>query len=311
MSHLARLLFLLLLAAGSLAAAEKPLRVVALHSVLAEIAREVGGDRASVIALVPAGVDPHTFDPSAADIRTVADADLVLAAGLHLETYLDRLAANAGTRSRLVPVGEALPLVLSLPTSAAHTHAAHERQNLSAAGEPDPHWWHSIDNVLFASDLVRIELTRLRPAQAEVFARNAQAYQQRLLALKAWVAREVAGIPAVRRHLVTSHDAFGYLARDWGFMVHPLAGLSTESEPNAKHLAHLIDFIRRERIPAVFAEGSVNPKLAQNFSRETGARLGSPLYADGFGPIGSNGSNYEAMMRHNIGAIVGALAPRK
>ena len=126
MTHLARLLFLLLLAAGSLAAAEKPLRVVALHSVLAEIAHEVGGDRASVIALVPAGVDPHTFDPSAADIRTVADADLVLAAGLHLETYLDRLAANAGTPSLAVSYGAHARDVLGTQRPLAIVHTATE-----------------------------------------------------------------------------------------------------------------------------------------------------------------------------------------
>jgi len=273
----------------------RPLRVVTLSTVLAEIAREVGRGGAGVVNLVEPGVDPHTFNPSPAEIRTLIDADVVLASGLKLEGYLDRLVASVGPRGRVVAVGDALPVVLSIPQA-------------GTGGEKDPHWWHSIGNMLVAADLVRAELTRARPASADLFARNAQAYRGRLAALRDWVSAEVATLPPARRQLVTSHDAFGYFAHDYGFEIHSINGLSTESEADAKHLARLIDLIRRERIRAVFAESSANPRLVANLVEETGVRLGATLYADGLGPAGSGAATYEAMYRHNVLAIVGALS---
>jgi zinc/manganese transport system substrate-binding protein len=272
------------------AADDRPVRVVALNTVLTEVACEVGGDRAAVNGLVRPGVDPHAFDPSAQDLRAMTDADLVLASGLQLESYIDRLGVRIGPGGRVVVVGDALPAVLSLP-----------------GGEPDPHWWHSIDNVLFATDVVCGELARLRPAWAGEFTRNADAYRRRLVALKAWVVGEMATLPPARRHLVTSHDAFGYFARDYGFTVHAIAGLSTAGEPDARHLARLIDLLRRESIRAVFAESSVNSDLVASLVAETGVRLGGTLYADGLGPAGSGAATYEAMVRHNVSTIVGAL----
>lgn len=308
MNPLVRLFFTLLLGTASLPAPARPLQVVSLHTILTEIAREVGGPEVVVTGLVGPGVDPHTFDPSAADIRLVADADLVLAGGLHLETYLDRLATEAGAKGHVCLVGDALPLVLSMAAGGASHQDEPDRALLAGTGEMDPHWWHSIDNVLFATDLVRAELTKLRPASAAVFAGHAQAYEQRLFALKSWAAHEVRQVPPARRLLVTSHDAFGYLARDYGFTIHALSGLSTESEPDAKHLAQLVDLVRAEHVPAVFAESSVNQRLIRTLVSETGARLGAVLYADGLGLPGSDAASYEGMFRHNLQAIVSQLA---
>jgi len=272
-----------------------PLRVVTLSTVLAEVAGEVGGDRVVVANLVQAGVDPHTFNPSPADIRALVDADVVLASGLKLEGYLDRLVASVGPRDRVVAVGDAVPVVLSTAPGAA-------------AGERDPHWWHSIADMLFAVDLVRMEFARARPADADLFARNALAYRLRLEALKAWVSAEIGALPPARRQLVTSHDAFGYFAHDYGFSIHAINGLSTEGEADAKHLAALVDLVRAENIRAIFAESSANPRLVANLLEETGVRLGGTLYADGLGPPGSGAESYESMYRHNVKAIVAGLS---
>lgn len=272
----------------------RPLRVATLSTVLAEIAAKVGGSGAEVTNLVLPGVDPHTFNPSPADVRAIVDADVVLASGLGLEGYLGRLVAGAGPRGRVVEVGDALPRVLAVPGA-------------GAAGEKDPHWWHSIANMVLATDLVRAEFSRARPGSADAFAANAAAYQARLEALAAWVSAQVAALPPDRRQLVTSHDAFGYFARDYGFSIHAINGLSTESEADARHVAALVDLIRRERIQAVFAESSANPRLVASLLSETGVRLGGTLYADGLGPAGSGAETYEAMYRHNVLAIVGAL----
>ena len=270
-------------------AEDRPLRIVTLNTVLTEIAHEVGGDQVMVTGLIKPDVDPHSFDPSALDIRKLADADVVLASGLNLESFLDRIAANTG-KARVLKIGDALPSALSM-----------------AGGEPDPHWWHSIDNVIFTSELVRAEYTRLRPSSAAEFTRNTQSYKKHLLALKTEIRQEIDTLPSAKRHLVTSHDAFGYFARDYGFTVHAINGLSTDSEPDARHVATLIDLIRHDHIKAIFAESSVNSKLIANLVRETGVHLGGTLYADGLGIAGSDAATYEMMIKHNARTIVESL----
>lgn len=311
-STIQRLLLLLGFVSSALfATAEVPLRVVTLHTVLTEIAQEVGGSDVSVTALVKPGVDPHGYEPSASDIVPVTKADLVLACGLHLEIYLERIASNARVHGKMFKVGDALPVLLASNgcshAKEEHSAVSEQRVLLSDKGEPDPHWWHSIDNVVFATDLIRAEFSLLRPASAESFARNAQRYQQRLFALKAWAARTVSSLPPERRVIITTHDAFGYLAHDWGFSVHAVNGLSTDIEPGARHVAELIEIIKRLHVPAVFVEHIANPKTIEVIAREGGARLGGALYADGLGAADSPAATYEAMMRYNISTLVNGL----
>jgi len=283
------------------------LRVVTLHTVLTEICREVGGSHVEVAGLVRPGVDPHGFDPSPSDMRSVVEADLVVAAGLHLEPYLDRLVRNVGTKARVLAAGDALPPKLILRGDVPH--GTGEDQHVHP-NEVDPHWWHSIENVVFVTEQVRLEYSRQRPAWTENFTRQAEAYTQRLRALETWARVEMAQLPPAKRHLVTAHDAFGYLARDYGFTIHPLNGLSTEGEPNAKRVATLIRFIRREKIAALFTETTAGDKIVRNVMSETGARRGGMLYADGLGPSESDGATYEAMYRHNVRTIVAGLSGR-
>ena len=300
------LLWLCSASATAVFAAPSPIRVVTLNTVLTEVAREVGGDDVRITGLVQPGVDPHEFDPSPADIRTATEAEVVLASGLHLEAYLEHIVANTGAAHRLVLVGDTLPHVLRLPAEHAAVSSA-PAGGTGNQGEPDPHWWHSIDNVLFATELIRTEFSRLRPALADHFARNAEGYRQRLLALKAWAEHEIAPLPPSRRLLFTSHDAFGYWARDYGFTVYAIQGLSTDGEPDARHLAHLVDLIREKQVKAIFAENTVNPRLITQLVAETGVRLGGTLYADGLGTGDSPAATYEALVRHNLSTIIGAL----
>jgi zinc/manganese transport system substrate-binding protein len=288
---------LAVLASGRLIAADAPVRVVTLSTVLTEVARQVGGSQASVEGLVLPGVDPHTFNPSPRDIRAIVDADLVFASGLNVEGYLNRLLTNDVATGRVVLVGDALASPIT---------------SMSRNGmiEEDPHWWHSIDNVLAAVEIVKAELTHARPASGAEFSANAKAYSDRLNALKGWVSAEVARIPADRRILVTSHDAFGYFARDYGFTVQSINGFSTEGEPDARRVAAVIDLIRSRGVKSVFVEGGVNPSLVENLRRETGVRLGATLYADGLGAPGSGAETYETMYRTNVAAIVDGLSPR-
>lgn len=273
--------------------AAAPVRVVTLCTVLTEIAQRIGGDQVAVTGLVQPGVDPHTFEPSPRDMEEVADADLVLAGGLGLENYLDKLVANSGTRGRVLAVGAVL---------------GDGRLTLVERGrtEPDPHWWNSLAATAAVTREVGGALTALRPDHAAAFAARQAAYLDELAALDRWARRQLAAIPEAHRVLITTHDAFGWFARDYGFRVLYLNGLSPEAEPDARGLARTIDEIRASGVPTLFVESSANPRLVAMVSRETGARLGGSLYADGLSPD-PDGSTYATMYRHNVRTIADGL----
>jgi zinc/manganese transport system substrate-binding protein len=291
------LLFSVLATAVVTSLSAAPLRVVSLHTVLTEIAREVGGTEVDVTALVRPGTDPHLFEPTPADMRRLGAADLVLAAGLGLETYLPQLAGQVA-RERLIEVGARLPNPL-------HGACRHGPDEAHTHDELDPHWWQSITAVVTVVGVVEGEFTKARPAAADTFARNANAYRARLAALLEWAIQELSPLPPARRQLVTTHDAFGYLARDFGFTVHPLLGVSTADEASARHVAGVIDLIKQNQIKAVFAEVAGNARLVDMLVRDTGVRLGGELYADGLGV--EEATTYEAMVRHNLSQLANAL----
>ena len=301
-------LLLSLVACWSLAAAlvASPVRVVTLHSVLTEVVAEVGGPEVSVVGLIQPGVDPHTFNPAPADVRRLAQAEIVFSSGFGLEPYLDKLVANSGTKARLVRAADVISNPVHSSCRHAHDHEGHDDHGEDHE-EFDPHWWHGLANVRAVTLQVRDALATLRPEAKTGFEARAAVYLGKIDALAAWAQQEVAVLPAARRCLVTNHDAFGYLVRDYGFTVHPLQGVNPEAEPNARELAELIDFIRHEKIPAVFADNTENPKLLAAMIRETGAKLGGTLYADGLGAAGTPATTFADMYRHNLGTIVSAL----
>jgi len=286
------------------AATDAPLLIVTLHTVLTEIAREVGGDAVTVVPLLRPGVDPHVFEPAPADIRRVREADLVLAAGLGTETYLPRLRRDLPA-DRVLEVGNRIPDPVQVCT-ADHGHEGHGHAHDHDHGEDDPHWWVAVDPLLAAIDIVTTELAARRPAAASAIHARAAAYRGRIAALKPWAQAEIARIPANQRLLVTSHDAFRYLAREYGLEVQPLLGLSTADETSARRLAATIELIRQRGLRTVFAEASANDRTLAAIVRETGAKPGRPLCADGLG--GQPGTDtIEGMIRHNILAIAEGL----
>lgn len=282
------------------------LRIVSLHPVLTELASELTGPAANVTGLVRGGVDPHSFDPSPADARLLTRADLVLASGLGLETYLDKFLDAAGARPRLFTAGDALGAhVLPLVHAAIHETARPHTHDHNHS-EADPHWWHSVAATRTVASALADRLVQLRPASAPAIRARAAIVLSRLDTLAVWATATMAIVPPARRQLVTTHDAFGYFARDHGFIVHPINGPSTASETNARHLAQLITLLRREKIPAVFAEASEDPRLIAQLVRETGVKLGGSLVADGLAPSGP-AATYDGMIRQNLATIVAAL----
>ncbi len=253
---------------------------------------EVGGDRVDVTGHVKPGTDPHEFEPRAADLKAVSSSDIVLLSAKHLEGYVGKL--RDVTKAAVIEVGAQLP---SLKLTVQHGDHVHD-------GE-DPHWWHSVKNIQRAAKVLRDELTKLSPESKAAFAANCDRYVAKLDALQRWVQAKVAELPRDQRKLVTNHDAFGYFAKEYGFTVMPIAGLSKNDQPGSKKVAEIIGQIKKAGVKAVFSEDVANPKVIQEITREAGAKFGGELLSDGLGakPLDS----VDAMFRHNVTTIVEAL----
>ncbi|HEY1893694.1 MAG TPA: metal ABC transporter substrate-binding protein [Chthoniobacterales bacterium] len=286
-----------ILAVSELAATKK-LRVASFSTIDTEIAQQVGGEHVEVAVLVKPGVDPHEYEPTPADLRQVSNAQLILTSGKHIENYLNKLQEATGGKADLLKVGDHLSSLKMKPNEAED--GADNRGVIE-----DPHWWHSVANVKQATRIIRDEMIKLDPAAKTDFERNANAYLAKLDALDNWVRRKVAELPRDKRKLVTSHDAFQYLARDYGFEIEAIEGVSTETEASNRHVSELIDDIKKENVKAIFLESTLNPKVTTQITSETGAKIGGSLYPDGLGP--GDASTYEGMMKHNISTIVDAL----
>ncbi len=274
-------------------AAEK-IHVSSFSTILTEIAQKVGGDRVEVTGHVKPGVDPHEFEPKASDLRTVGNADLVLLSAKHLEGYVGKLREATGTHGRVVEVGDQMSTLKLTPFAGA-----------PAREVEDPHWWHSPKNLRIATKVVRDELTKISPEDKALFAANATAYLNRLEVLDDWIRAKVSELPRDKRKLVTNHDAFGYFAKEYGFTVMPIAGISKNDQPGSKNVADLIAKIKEAGVKAVFSEDVANPKAIQEITRETGAKFGGELLSDGLGT--GDAGTVEGMFRRNVKTIVEAL----
>ena len=281
---------ILVLSLASLVEARAELKVASLSTITTDIARNVGGNKVKVIPIIKAGMDPHEFQPTPEDVKQMTDADLVLITGKHLEGYLTKLEQSTGGAGKFVDTGAAIPSL-----------------RLEEEGHvvEDPHWWHSIDNVKKATVAVKKSFIAVDPANKATYERNAAAYLAKLDDLEKWAKLEVSKLPREKRKLVTSHDAFQYFARDFGFKIYGIEGVSTLDEPSSKKITDLIKTIKSEGVKAVFFESIENPKVVTEITKETGAKVGGELYADGLGD--KDASTYPDMMRYNITTIVEGL----
>ena len=278
------------------------LKIASFSTVLTEIAQQVGGNHVTVVGLLQPGQDPHEYQPTPDDLKQAADANLILLSGKHIEHYLDKVQQATGGKAASLAVGDALPnLKMKADPDEPAEKAAADRNGMI----DDPHWWNSISNVEKATVIVRDELIKLDPADRADYESNAKAYLAKLADLDKWAKRKVAELPRDKRKLVTSHDAFQYFSRDYGFKVYAIEGVSTETEPSDRHIADLIDGIRKQQVKAIFLESMLNPKVSTEITKETGAKIGGTLYADGLGD--GDGSTYDGMMRHDVSTIVDAL----
>jgi len=282
------------------AAAQERLKVIASFSILADLVKNVGGERVEVGALVGAGGDAHVYAPTPADARRIAEARLVVVNGLGFEGWLDRLVKASGTKAAVVMAAKGIK---ARTPGGDHGHG-HKHDH---AHDADPHAWQSVANVKTYIANIRDALAAADPAGAAVYQANAAAYQARLDELEAEVRAAVARIPPARRKIITSHDAFGYFSAAYGIQFIAPQGVATDSEPSARDVARIISQIKRQKIPAVFLENISDPRLMQRIAKETGARIGGTLYSDALTEPGGPAPTYIDLIRHNIATLAAAL----
>jgi zinc/manganese transport system substrate-binding protein len=266
-----------------------PLNVVASFSILADMVSQVAGDAAEVSSLVGPNGDAHVYEPTPADARKLAQADLVFINGLRFEGWMERLARSAGTKRPVV----------------AATRGITPRQLDGAA---DPHAWQSLSNARVYVENIRAALVAARPAQTAALNARAAAYLQKIDALQQRAITQFAAVPPAQRLVITTHDAFGYFGQAFHVQFIAPQKWSTEAEPSAKSVAGVIRQLTTLKVRALFVENMSDRRMMERIAQETGAVVGGSLHADALSPPGTPGDSYLGMYAHNVQSIAAALA---
>ncbi len=277
---------------GSAGSGTAGVRVVTTTTVFADLVRQVGGDLVQVTSLVPANGDVHTFAPTPANIRSVAEARLLVMNGLGLDDWLEKTITNASREGTpLVKLAQDLPGVTLLPGDQPDTQ--------------NPHLFMDPKYAELYVDRISQALGEVDPEHASAYQRQAAAYRARLDDLDTWVRDQVAQIPDAERKLVTFHDAFPYYAREYGITIVGVAVEAPGQDPSAGYTAQLVNAIREAGVKVIFSERQFPAKLVDQLAAETGARVVSNLYDDSLGdpPI----TSYEAVIRWDTEQLVAAL----
>ena len=267
--------------------------VLTTFTVLADLARNVAGDRLRVQSIVKPGSEIHGYQPTPSDIERASQADLIVENGLGLELWARKFTANAGNIPTLTLSEGMDPLLI---------------EEDAYAGKPNPHAWMSPQRTMAYVDQLEQAFRRLDPAGAEQFSANAAAYKQQLQDLDDELRSALDAIPAERRVLVSCEGAFTYLARDYGLDEAYLWPVNAESQVTPKRMARLINTVRDRQIPAIFCESTVSDKAQRQVAAESGARFGGTFYVDSLSAAEGPAPTLLDLQRHNVGLLIDGLA---
>lgn len=271
---------------------------------IGDFASSVGGDQISLTVLLKPNQDAHDFAPQPSQVRAMADADVILRNGVGLDAYVNKAVGNSPrARVTIVTSGLVLRHASENGEEAGNPEAAKE------AGGQDPHVWFSVQNAQRMVENIRDAFASADPANAAFYGGNAGRYLASLDGLDTRIRTQVGQMPAGCRKLVTNHDTLAYYGAAYGFDIvgAVIPSVSTEAKPSASDVADIVRKIRSERVPAIFAEVSINPALIRQVGREAGVKVVDDLYGDSLGPKGSSGATYIGMMDTNTKKIVDAL----
>ena len=289
-------LFFLAITATTVTA--QPLKVVASFSLMGDLARQVGGDRIELHTLVGPDSDAHVYQPTPADAKTIAQANLVIVNGLGFEGWIDRLIKSSGYRGT----------VLVASTGIKTLKLKHDEHGHGHDSNVDPHAWQDLANAARYVDNIAQALAKADPAGQSIYLANAAQYKQAIATLDGELKTAFNSIAKERRKVVTTHDAFGYFSRAYGIAFISPVGINTDAEASAADVGRIIKQIRREKIPAVFMENISDPRLLERIRQESGARIGGVLYSDSLSKADGPAATYLELMRHNAKTLANALA---
>ncbi|MEM1441025.1 MAG: zinc ABC transporter substrate-binding protein [Verrucomicrobiota bacterium] len=286
---------------------EIPFQATATVAMISDIVREVAGDRANVEGIIGAGVDPHLYKPTAADVKAMQGADIIFYNGLNLEGKMGDVLV------RMARSGKSVYAVTEEILAQGDYVITDEEEHY------DPHVWMDVQGWIRAVGIVEKGLSEFDPAGAETYQANAAAYKAELEKLDAYAKKVISSIPKQKRVLVTAHDAFGYMARAYDLEVKGIQGLSTESEAGVKDIEDLVSYLVDREIPSIFIESSVSDKNIKALAEGAKAKghdvsIGGELFSDAMGTAGTYEGTYIGMIDHNATTIARALggeAPEK
>ncbi|MGF1619926.1 MAG: metal ABC transporter solute-binding protein, Zn/Mn family [Rhodomicrobiaceae bacterium] len=296
---LAATAFSVVLPVSVTAQSREPLKIVATTGMIADAARQIGGDLVAVKGLMGPGVDPHAYRQTRTDILGLTKADLVLWHGLYLEAQMEDFMRQLAARQKVVAVAEALPKDVLL---------SHE----TYTNKYDPHVWMTPALWSKVVGTIRDALIEAMPEQRGTLEANAEKHLQEIAALQDYTAKILATVPAETRILVTAHDAFNYFGRAYDFEVLGIQGISTESEAGLSRIAELVNLLVERKIGAVFVESSVSDRNIRAIMEGAAARghdvkVGGELFSDAMGEPGTYEGTYIGMIDHNATLITRAL----
>ena len=305
--RLAAVLSVISFTSAALPAAADPLKVVASFSIIGDFAKNVGGERIALTTLVGPNGDAHVYEPKPADAAVVSDADVVLVNGLHFEGFLQRLVEASATKATVVELTKGVEALAAVDekhegeTHEAEAEAGHDH------GAIDPHAFQSIANAKTYVKNIADAFCSADADGCDAYRANAEAYNGKLDTLETEVKAAVASIPADKRTIITSHDAFGYFQHAYGVTFLAPEGISTDAEASAADVARLIEQVRHDKASAIFVENITNQRLIEQIASETALKIGGTLYSDALSDADGPAATYIDMMRNNIGAIKGAI----
>jgi zinc/manganese transport system substrate-binding protein len=289
-------LALILGLAGGAEAAGK-VKAVASFSILADMVKQVGGDRVEVITLVGPDGDAHVYEPTPADAKNLAGANILFTNGLGFEGWMDRLEKSSGFKGKVV-----------VASTGVEPRTMVEEEGGKKETITDPHAWQSLANGKLYVANIRDGLIAVDPEGKATYEANANTYLDAIAKEETDVKAALAALPKERRKIITSHDAFGYFGAAYGLEVIAPEGVSTESEASAQDVAKIIRQIKAEKIPAVFMENITDHRLLDQIASETNAKIGGTLYTDALSPPDGPAGTYLDMFRNNIETLTAALA---
>lgn len=269
----------------------KPLHVVTSFSILADMTKQIGGDAAVVTSLVPPNADPHTYQPTPQDVRTLVSADIIVINGLGFEGWMERLIQAAGVSKKVVVASDGLK----------------NRLILSLKGTPDPHAWQNLSNGRQYVNNIGAALQEALPQRAKYIYQRELAYSYRLSQMDQIIRADFATVPVSKKKIITDHDAFAYFGAAYGIDFMSPVGLSTEAEPSAANVARLINQIKMQGIKRIFLENMTNPKLIKQIAEDADIDVGGTLYSDSLSPPDGPAPTYVEMFQHNVSLLKAAM----